>query len=62
MIYGVSKSKGGGFGYSQKSKNPRNGTLIEPTKPSSSIHAQKGLDSYFVSPSKKVKVLKQVIT
>lgn len=60
MIYGVSKTKEEGLGYSQKYGNPRNGVITEPTKPTFSSNSQKGLDSYFVAPTEKVKVLNQL--
>lgn len=57
VIYGVSGCKGDGLGYSQKPFNPRSETLNKPTKPSSSSSSQKGLNSYFVPVTDKVKVL-----
>lgn len=59
MIYGVSKRKGGGLGYSQKSFNPRSETLSKPINPSSSSSAKKGLDSYFIPTAKNAKNLNQ---
>lgn len=47
MIYGVSRSKREGLGYSQKCFNPRSDTLIKPRNPSSSSCFKKGFDSYF---------------
>lgn len=57
MIYGVSRNKGEGIGYSQKRFNPRSEILIKPIKPSSSSSANKGIDSYFVPDVDKAKVL-----
>lgn len=59
MIYGVSRSKGEGLGYSQKTVNPRFETLSKPTNTSSLSSAQKGIDSYFVHVNKNEKVLNQ---
>lgn len=59
MIYGVSRSKWEGLGYSQKYFNPRFEILSKPTNASSSSSAKKGLNSYFVPAVKNAKVLNQ---
>lgn len=52
-------SKGGGLGNSQKTFNPRSGTLIKPIEHSYLSFTQKELDSYFDPVADKVKVLNQ---
>lgn len=60
MIYGVSKSKGGGLGYHQKPYNSRTNILMKPSNPSSSRTSQKGLNAYFMHAPEKGRILNQL--
>lgn len=57
MIYGVSRRKVEGLGYSQKSFNLRFEILSKLTNPSSSSSSQKGIDSYFVHAAENAKIM-----
>lgn len=60
MIYGVSKSKGGGIKFYQKPYNPRIDVLIKPSDPSSSSTYQKGLNAYFILVVENGKIMNQL--
>lgn len=56
MIYGVSRSKEQGIGFSERHVNQRFGTLVKPVNPRSPSSTHKGLYSHFVPVIDKVKV------
>lgn len=60
MIYGVSRSKREGLGYSQKTFNLRFETLTKPENPSSSSSGEKGFDSYCILAVENAKILVQL--
>ncbi|XP_050916206.1 uncharacterized protein LOC127131326 [Lathyrus oleraceus] len=57
MVYGVSKSKGHGIGFHQQPYNTRTKIFVQPSDPSSSSTAQKGLNAYFMPAVENCKVL-----
>lgn len=59
MIYGISRSKEEGLGYSEKCFYPRFGTLIKSSEHSFSSSIKNGLDVYFMPAPNKAKAINQ---